>query len=269
MGEWQESVVFGLAAGVLVAVVAFVFRSGARKWTSGAPLGLLIVAAIAVGATAPAVLHPVEKRLAGPSDDVIARLAMALESADLDTRLAALAEMTTLVQNRPAVVAGIVELLSGFVRDRAPAGSDARCADSKPAPDVDAALGVLRLRSAADDTEVVVDLHGACLAHADLRTISARGGTFAGANLTGANLKSADLANADLHDANLTGTSLVTTNLAGATFIGARFADTALSRAQFTDDTLWPPRHEDAVLAASSFATSTFVIGELVLAASA
>jgi pentapeptide repeat protein len=264
MGEWQESVVFGLAAGVLVAFAAFVFRSAARKWTRGARLGMLIVAAIAVGAAAPAMLFPVEKRLAGPSDDVLARLAIALRSPDLDERMTALAELNRLAQNRPSTTPAIVELLSGFVRDRTMKAGDSRCADSEPARDVDDALGVLRLRWAPDDG-VVVDLHGTCLAHADLRTLPARGGTFAGANLTGANLKSADLARADLHDANLSGASLVKTSLAGTKFFGARFADTDLARARFTDDTLWPPQHEDAVMAASSFDTTDFVIGTLVL----
>jgi hypothetical protein len=264
MGEWQDSVVLGLAAGVLVAFAAFVFRSSARRWTRGARLGVLIVAAIAAGAAAPVVLFPVEKSIAGPSDDVLARLAIALRSPDLDKRVSALAELDQLAQNRPSTTPAIVTLLSGFVRDRTMKAGDSRCAASEPAEDVDAALGVLRLRSSPDDG-VVVDLHGTCLAHADLRMLSAPGGTFAGANLTGANMKSADLTNADLHDANLSGTSLVNTNLAGTKFFGARFADTDLTGTRFTDDTLWPPQHEDAVLAASSFDTTDFVIGALVL----
>ena len=265
MGEWQESVVFGLAAGVLVAFVAFVLRATAGKWTSGVRLGVLIVAAIAVGATAPVVLRPAEESRAGQADDGLARLTTALRSPDPGKRMSALAELGRLAEARPSTTPAIVELLSGFVRDRALTALDARCADRPPERDVDAALGVLRLRPAPDDAGVVVDLHGTCLAHTDLRSLSARGGTLAGANLTGAKLKSADLSNGDLHDANLAGASLSGTNLAGAKLFGTRFADTTLTGARFTDDTLWPPQHEDAVLTASSFITTDFLIGELVL----
>lgn len=265
MGEWQESVVFGLAAGVLVAVVAFVLRATSRKWTRGDRLAVLVVAAVAVGATVPAVLRPEEHHRATPPDDVLARLATALRSPDSGTRMTALAELDRLAEHRPSTTPAIVELLSGFVRDRTMTADDSRCADSEPAQDIDAALGVLRLRPAPENVGVVVDLHGSCLAHADLRTLTARGGALAGANLTGANLKGAVLEHADLHDANLSGASLVNTGLAGTKLFGARFAGTDLTRARFTDDTLWPPQHEDAVLAASSFATTDFVIGELVL----
>lgn len=266
MGEWLAPVAGGLIAGVAVAVLAIMFRGTAPKWTVGGRLAVLIVAAVLIGAATPVLLRPSQDaRPVGADDDTLTRLAAQLRSADLDARLAAIRELDQLGQYQPVKVPEIIELTAEFVRDRAPKADDPRCASGEPAEDVYAALKLLRARATTYDANAIIDLHGTCLANADIRAISLLGAKLAGANLTGSSLKSADLTRADLHDANLAGTSLAGANLVDTKLIGARFADTDVRGAQFSDDTFWPPQHENAVMAASSFATTTFVIGELVL----
>lgn len=264
MGEWQTSVLWGLGAGVLVAVVAFAFRRAAPAWTAGGRLAVLIVVAIVLGAAAPVLVRGSDPGAAGQADDPLPGLSARLDSADLDDRLTALEELHRLADN-PSMVSRIVTMLSEFVRERARKAADPRCAGSAPAKDVVSALGVLAARIYSEDTGSVVDLHGTCLANAPLGSLYAPGGTFVDADLSGARLNTSDLTGADLARANLSGASLVHTTLVDTRLIDVRFADTDLSGAQFSDDTLWPPQHEDAVMAASSFTTTTFLIGELVL----
>lgn len=266
MGEWQAPVLAGLGAGVLVAVCALVFRRAAPQWAGGGRLAVLIVVAVVLGASIPLLLRPVEEPPAGPSDDAVTRLVARLKSGDLGERLAAIRELDELGQYQPRKIPEITEAVSTFVRDRAPKADDPGCASSEPAKDIVAALRLLRARATAYDAhDVVVDLHGTCLAHAEMRATSLVGGKLADANLTGATLKSADLTGADLARANLAGTSLSGAQLVDTRLVDARFAETDLTGAHFSDDTFWPPQHEEAVMAASSFATTTFVIGDLVL----
>lgn len=266
MGDWQASVFTGLGAGVLVTVLAFVFRGAAPRWTGGGRLAALIVAAVLFGAAIPVALRqPPEVRPAAFEDTTLTRIRAELASEEQSERLAALQELRNLMHNGMARGPETIELLSGFVRKNAPKADDPACAATGPAEDVASALAVLATRPTSYDATEVVDLHGTCLAHAHLRNLSATGGRFGDANLAGATLAGADLTRADLARANLAGTSLVGSNLVDTRFIDARFAETDLRGAHFSDDTLWPSQHEDAVMAASSFATTTFVIGELVL----
>lgn len=266
MGDWLTPVAGGLIAGVAVAVLAYLCRGAAPKWTGGGRLAVLLVVAIALGAGTPLLLrqsgdaHPVEQDDGGFTDTV-ARL----RSADLDERVAAVGALDRLAQYSFAKLPKIIEVLAEFVRGRAPKADDPGCADSVPAEDVDAALAVLRARPHEYDVDAPIDLHGTCLAGADLRGLRAPGGKFGDVNLTGASLKSAELTGADLARAILDGASLKGAALIDTRLVDARFAGTDVTGAQFSDDTLWPPRHEDAVLAASSFATTNFVIDELVL----
>jgi uncharacterized protein YjbI with pentapeptide repeats len=265
MGDWPASVAGGLIAGVAVAVLACSYRG--RTWTGGGRLAVLLVAAIVLGAATPVLLRPPEdpRPAASDTDDTLTRTVARLKSADLDERLAALEVLDRLAQQYVAKVPAIFAALAGFVRHQAPKAGDPRCAGSVPAADVDAALATLRARPYDHDATAAIDLRGTCLAGADLRALRMPGGTLADADLSGAMLKSADLTEADLARTNLAGASLAGADLVDTRFAGARFAETDLSHAQFSDDTLWPAQHEDAVLAASSFATTTFVIGELVL----
>jgi hypothetical protein len=266
MGEWTASVITGLCAGVLVAVLAFAFRGAAPRWAAGGRLAALIVAAVLLGAALPVALQrPPAPPPAGFEDTTLTRIRAALESGEQNERLDALEELDNLMHNGMAHGRETVELLSGFVRKQAAKADDPACADSGPAEDVAVALSVLAARPIPYDEDAVVDLHGTCLAFTSLQGLSAHGGRFGDANLAGAMLKSSDLTRADLARANLAGASLVGTNLVDTRFVDARFAETDLSDAVFSDDTLWPSQHEDAVMAASSFATTTFVIGELVL----
>ena len=266
MGDWQVSVFTGLGAGVLVAVLAFVFRGAAPRWTGGGRLAVLIVAAVLFGAAIPVALRqPPEVGPAGLEDTTLTRIRATLESGEQGERLAALDELNNLMHNGRAQGPDTVELLSGYVRERAAKAGDPTCADTGPAEDVAVALAVLATRPTSYDADAVVDLHGTCLAFTHLRGLSAHGGRFGDANLTGAMLASADLTGADLARTNLAGASLDSTNLVDTRLVDSRFAETDLHGAHFSDDTLWPSQHEDAVLAASSFATTTFVIGELVL----
>lgn len=264
MGAWLAPVLGGLGAGVLVVVLTFAFRRTAPKWATGGRLAVVLVAAILIGAVTPVLLRPSEGAPAA-SEDLLAGPMARLRSAELDVRLTAIRELAQLVAtNDVERERAIIDRLSEFVRNRAPGAEDPRCADSAPEDDVEAVLDLLRARPTFDGRSVV-DLHGTCLANADLRAVPLPRAKLRSVNLSGSNLKSADLAGADLSGANLSGTTLVGTSLLDTTFIGARFSDTDVLGAQFSDDTLWPPQLEDAVMAASSFATTTFVIGELVL----
>jgi hypothetical protein len=267
MGDWPAPVAGGLIAGVAVAVLAYVFRGGTRTWTGGGRLAVLLVAATVLGAALPVLLRTSEdtRPVAAVGEDTLTRTVARLKSGDLDERLAALGVLDRLAQQYIAKVPAIFDALADFVRDQAPEAGDPRCAGGVPAADVDAALATLRARPYDHDATAAIDLRGTCLAGADLRALRAPGGRFADADLSGAKLKSADLTGADLARANLAGASLVGTDLIDTRFVDARFADTDLTGALFSDDTLWPSQHEDAVMAASSFATTTFVIGELVL----
>ena len=265
MGDWQASVFTGLGAGVLVAVLAFAFRGAATRWTGGGRLAVLIVGAVLFGAAVPVALQrPPQARPAAPADTALTRIRAALESEEQSERLAALHELQNLMHDGMVRGPEIVELLSGFVRENAPKAADPACGTTGPAADVAAALTALSTPP-SHGPPAVVDLHGTCLAHAHLRNLAAVGGRFGDANLAGATLTSADLTEADLARANLAGASLSHANLVDTRFIDARFAGTDLRGAHFSDDTLWPSQHEDTVMAASSFATTTFVIGELVL----
>ena len=267
MGEWLAPVTGGVVAGVAVAVLAYWFRGGTRKWTGGGRLAVLLVAAIALGAATPVLLRPSEDARPVPSvdDDTLSRALARLESDDIDERLAALDVLDRMAQQYYGKTTEIVQALAEFVRRQAPKADDPRCTGSEPAADVDAALASIRARPYDHRITAPIDLHGACLAGADLRAIRMPGGTFADADLSGALVRSADLTDADLARTNLAGASLAGSTLVDTRFADARFAETDLSHTEFSDDTLWPAQLEDAVMAASSFATTTFVIGELVL----
>ncbi|MBB4912427.1 pentapeptide repeat-containing protein [Actinophytocola algeriensis] len=267
MGDWLAPVAGGLVAGVAVAVLAYLCRDGTRTWTGGGRLAVLLVVAIVLGAATPVLLRPPEdtRPVTSAGDDTLTRTVARLKSADLDERLAALAVLDRLAQQYVGKVPAIFAALAEFVRRQAPEAGDQRCAGSVPAADVGAALATLRARPYDHDVTAAVDLHGTCLAGADLRGLRLPGGTLADADLSGASLRSADLTRADLARANLAGASLAGSDLIDTRFADTRFAETELSHARFSDDTLWPSQHEDAVMAASSFATTTFVIGELVL----
>jgi hypothetical protein len=266
MGDWLAPVAGGLVAGVAVAVLAYLCRGGTRTWTGGGRLAVLLVGAIALGAATPVLLRPSED--AHPvttTDDTLSRALARLGSDDIDERLAALDVLDRLGKRYIPEVPEIFAALAKFVRHQAPKAGDPRCPGSEPAADVDAALATLRAGPYSHDITAPIDLRGACLAGADLRAIRMPGGTLADADLSGALIKSADLTRTDLARTNLAGASLAGSNLIDTRFADARFAETDLTGAQFSDDTLWPSQLEDAVMAASSFATTTFVIGELVL----
>ena len=79
------------------------------------------------------------------------------------------------------------------------------------------------------------------------------GAVLVNMNLDGANLTGARLTGADLHHAYVIGTDFTDAHLDGTDVSGARWSD----------ETSWPPEHEQLVLAASTFGATSYVIGEL------
>lgn len=82
------------------------------------------------------------------------------------------------------------------------------------------------------------DLHHADLGRATLTEAALAGANLRGARLAGADLRWADLGAADLRDTDLTGTCLVEANLVDARMDGARLAETDLSGARVSAETL-------------------------------
>jgi hypothetical protein len=258
MGPWQASVVSGIGAGVVAAVLILVLRRVFRsRWTTACTAAVVVFCVL--GATA-GYLIPSSAVSPRPMADPLGRATTRLGAPDLDERLAAIHELEGLMwRYRSPHQPAVMRALSAFVRSRAPA---ARC-DAEPAEDVEVAMSVLGHRAIARDEDTVMDLHGVCLAgivmtyinleHANLGDADLTGATFAGMTLTGVNLSGARLTSTNLSQAALLDADLTDADLAGADLTSARWSD----------GTVWPPEYEQAVVAASTPDGSYYVIGEL------
>lgn len=187
-----------------------------------------------------------------------------LGSDKLDIRLGAIYGLDGLIRDSAPDAARGVEVLSAFVRTRAPieqcGAGDTAQALQRPAADVQAAITVIGRRgSPAGDR---LDLTRACLAGADLQQARLDRANLNGTDLSRANLANARLRSADLSDsmlvqadfsgadlrrdetasawttrlrqANLTGANLSSADLSGADLAGAELTSARLTGANLT-----------------------------------
>lgn len=183
----------------------------------------------------------------------------------IDVRLGGIYALERIARDSPRDHPTVMEVLSAFVREHAPATPCViPLARLGPPTDVQAVLTVLGRRDGTWDrdqlnlidsclAEASLDgahlartnffrtnlafavLIGADLAHANLIDANLSSALLvdahmtnallAGADLTGANLANADLAGADLSGANLTGAKLANTNLTGANLKGVNLTE--------------------------------------------
>lgn len=139
-------------------------------------------------------------------------------------RLGGVYAMDRIADDDPTERPRIAEILSAFVRDRAPASGEMP-------RDVRAALQILGRR----DWLVGLDLSGARLNGALLRAARLANALLIGTDLSDASLRSAVLRHADLSDADLRRADLCGADLRDATLEGAR-----LSAALADATTRWP-----------------------------
>ncbi|GAA3437002.1 hypothetical protein GCM10018954_066130 [Kutzneria kofuensis] len=152
--------------------------------------------------------------------------------------------------------ATIIDVLSAFIRERAPVSSCPSFAQAEvsfPATDVQAALTVIGRRDVEGVNAGTVDLSKTCLA----------GATLVGAQLQGVDLTKANLNAVDLDRANLSGAKFDRTSLYGASLINANLTravvfSTVLQEAGLTGCNLtlahfWSVNFVDAVLARTNF----------------
>lgn len=259
----MAAMVGGLGAGIVGAVLLLLLRHALRsKWTVGFTVAM--VAFVSVGAVAPGLLLPSTVRDARPVAHPLGRATAGLSSSDLSERLGAIHLLETQMwgYNSPHQPS-IMTALSAFVRDRALPAGDPRCGGEELAEDIDLAMTVLGRRGTAGDGDAVIDLHGVCLAGIELGTWDFQRANLSGVDLTGAGLTNTAFGDANLTSAKLTGANLRHASLAGTDFTDADLDGADLSGASWSDGTLWPPAYEQLVLAASTFATTEYVIGEL------
>ena len=225
---------------------------------------MFAVVAAGLAVAGAAVLLPAPTVSSRPVADPLDRATVRLGSPGLDERLAAIHELEGLMwgyesPHQPAVM----RALSAFVRSRAPAG--AGCGDAEPAKDVQVAMDVLGHRATARDEDTVMDLHGVCLARIVMTYINLAHANLAGADLTRATFAGMTLTGVDLTGARLTSANLTQAVLVDADLTDADLAGATLTNARWSDGTVWPPRYEPAIDAASSLDGSLHVIGNLTL----
>lgn len=259
----MAAVVGGLGAGIVGAVLLLLLRRARRsRWTTG--FTVVLVAFVGLGAVASVLLTTPPVRDAKPVAHPLGRATAALDSPDLSKRLGAIHLLETHMwgYNSPHQPT-IMTTLSAFVRDHALPADDPRCGSEQLAEDIDLAMTVLGRRGTAGDEDTVIDLHGVCLAGIELGTWDFQRANLSGVDLTGAGLTNAALDDANLASATLTGANLRHASLAGTDFTGADLDGVDLSGARWSDGTWWPEEYEQLVLAASTFATTEYVVGEL------
>lgn len=158
----------------------------------------------------------------------------------VNTRLGGIFSLERLARDSALEHPVAMEALAVFVRANTSTG--ACLPDRPPGADVQAALTAMGRRDPGRD-RAPVDLHGACLARADLREArlgraNLVGTTLVGANLTRANLDRANLAGADLVGADLTEAKLRQANLSADAYID--WADEDFNAEAFHPDLMNP-----------------------------
>jgi hypothetical protein len=149
-----------------------------------------------------------ERQLRVSEDEQIAsRFTKAIEQVGdekLDVRIGGIYALERIAQVSPLDHGPTIEVLTAFIRGRAPWPSQA-AATSPPPSDVQAALTVLGRRNREHEVGARTIVN---LCRVDLRGADFRGGQFQGALLNDSNLDDADLRGVDLSEARLAKASL-------------------------------------------------------------
>jgi uncharacterized protein YjbI with pentapeptide repeats len=199
-----------------------------------------------------------ERQLRVSEDEQVAsRFTKAIEQVgddNLDVRLGGIYALERIARVSRQDHAPTVEVLTAFIRGRAPWPSNAT-PTAVPSADVQAALTVLGRRNLANEAGTRANIN---LCQVDLRGADLRGGMFAGAlfndsNLDGADLRRVDLAGARLADVslrkgNLRYAQLQESILVRAHLDGARLFGANMQRAQLIDANLTGARLSEADL---------------------
>lgn len=173
-----------------------------------------------------------------------------LGSKSVDVRLGGIYALERVARESPSDHNAIMEILTAYVRERAPwpsrrgaggSGSTLPRRDLHPDADIQAALTVVgrrEVRHDRSDGACVLDLSGS-----DLRGASLTRGQFARAKLTDTHLECADLRDVDLTKADATDA-----HFEGADLTGANLRGIALTRARLHEAELRFARMSGAVL---------------------
>jgi uncharacterized protein YjbI with pentapeptide repeats len=162
---------------------------------------------------------------------------------NLGIRLGGIYALERLAHDSPRDQPTMIEVLSAFIRTTARPTPSTPCLHEPPDADVQAALTVLIRRDLDQDNNIYVDLHGACLAFADLHASYLNDANFTGTDLTGADLDEATLPGARFDKANLRGAHLAAylvharltnADLTAAQLFGGNFSNTDLTNANLT-----------------------------------
>lgn len=154
-----------------------------------------------------------------------------LNSSQLDSRLAGIAELKLVTRTQPTRQPVVIGIICSFIVKHSPASTSPSGNDPPVTQDIQAALNVLAHRNPAHDGGEVIDLDNANLTDADLAGADLADASLSGSNgadLTSANLTDADLSGADLANAYLGGADLTGTDLSDADLTAASFYQTPL-----------------------------------------
>lgn len=165
-----------------------------------------------------------------------------LESEVWSTRTGGIYALESLAREDESARDSVIEVLSAFVRRRAPVARTQMGVRSAQATlgDVQAALAVLG-RVARDENSVALDLHGISLREAFLPDAHFAGALLYDCDLEGALLQNADLRGAWLWHSNLKRVNLDNANLCGADLSGARGIKREQLKLALSDEaTRWP-----------------------------
>ncbi|WHT16810.1 pentapeptide repeat-containing protein [Crossiella sp. CA-258035] len=224
-----------------------------------AALGTLWIASRSLAATEAQLTLTAQSQAAQRFTEAVGQLG----SAKADIRLGAIYGLDSLIRDSAKDAARSVEVLTAFVRSRAPiehCAGDTAQALQRPAEDVQAAITVIARRGSVSGDRL--NLSRACLAGADLTQAHLDRADLTGTDLSRANLARARLRSADLSDgvlvqtdltgadlrreegadawttrlrqANLTGANLTSANLTGADLAGAELTSARLTGADLT-----------------------------------
>jgi uncharacterized protein YjbI with pentapeptide repeats len=185
------------------------------------------------------------------------------EDSKLDVRLGAIYALERIARDSSRDHGPIMEVLTAYVRERAPApsaqggpGPDVHSKGAAPVPtdeakpsqtlatDIRAAMTVIgRRRVEHDGPDLILDLRRTNLSGADLSRANLNGATLtesdlSGVRLTYAQLMNANLGNASLPGANLTGANLERASLFHANLRGAGLSDANLESADLVQTDL-------------------------------
>lgn len=179
-----------------------------------------------------------------------------LGSTDEEVRMGGIYALQSIMQDSPSDQPGIIQILSAFIRDRAPARESTTTLGPPSAPsvnggtpvlgpaapsDIQAALDVLGNRDTSHDDGVTINL-----SDTDLQGANFTGDDFQGANFTQANLAGTRLFSVDFNGANLQFVNLSDALLTNADLSNAFLSDADFSHAYFVSADLGSAVLDDA-----------------------